>query len=124
MDLPDIICDYISAYNQFDVAGMLACLTDDVEFQNITNRKIDTHTTSKEDFKKLAEMGVAAFDSRKQTVLHSISVGSATLVEIDYQAVVKADLPNGWTAGQKLQFSGASAFEITEGKISKIVDES
>ena len=95
MELPKIICAYISAYNQFDVAGMLACLTDDIEFQNISNGIIDTHTTSKEDFKNLADMGAAAFDSRQQTILHSISVGSTTLAEIDYQAVVKADLPNG-----------------------------
>ena len=124
METPDIICDYISAYNQLDVAGMLACLTDDIEFQNVSNGIIDTHTTSKEEFKKLADMGATAFDRRKQTILHSISVSNLTLLEIDYQAVVRADLPNGWKAGQDLQFLGASAFEITEGKISKIIDQS
>jgi hypothetical protein len=124
LGLPDIISNYISAYNQLDVSAMLACLTDDVEFQNISDGTIDTHTSSKDEFKKLANMGVAAFESREQTVLHTISVSHITLVEINYQAVVKMDLPNGWKAGQELQFSGASAFEITDGKISKIIDQS
>lgn len=46
------------------------------------------------------------------------------MVEIDYTAVVATDLPNGWTAGQKLAFSGASAFQVKNGKIVSIVDES
>jgi len=124
MKLPDIIQRYITAYNDLNVAGMLSCLSDDVEFQNISNGEINTHTTTKEAFKNLADMGVTAFKSRKQMVVYSISVGTTTLVQIDYQAVVAADLPNGWKKGQELQFSGASAFEITDEKISRIIDQS
>ena len=122
--LPEVISRYIAAYNNLHVQGMLDCLTDDVEFQNISSGKMDTHTTSKEDFENLANMGVTAFSSRNQSILNSISVSNTTLVQIDYHAVVAADLPNGWKAGQELKFTGASAFEITDGKISKVVDQS
>ena len=122
--LPEVISRYITAYNNLDVKEMLDCLTDDVEFQNISSGKMDTHTTSKEDFENLAKMGVTAFSSRKQSILNSISVSNITLVPVDYQAVVAAELPNGWKAGQELKFAGASAFEITDGKISKVIDQS
>ena len=46
------------------------------------------------------------------------------MVEIDYAATVAADLPNGWKAGQELAFRGASYFELSDGLISRIIDES
>ena len=48
--LPDVIRNYISAYNNFDIADMLACLSDDIEFKNITNGEVNTHTHSKAEF--------------------------------------------------------------------------
>ena len=69
--LPEVISRYITAYNNLDVKEMLDCLTDDVEFQNISSGKMDTHTTSKEDFENLANMGVTAFSSRNQSILNS-----------------------------------------------------
>ena len=123
-ELPKIITKYISAYNALDVGGMLECLADDVEFQNISNRHINTHTHSKEEFEALANMGVTAFKSRKQSVIRFMTVSNITLVEISYEAIVASNLPNGWTAGQHLSFTGASAFELRDDKIAKIIDES
>ena len=48
--LPDVIRNYISAYNSFDIAGMLACLSDDIEFKNIANGEVSAHTKSKAEF--------------------------------------------------------------------------
>lgn len=123
-ELPNIIARYISAYNDMDVSGMLDCLAEGVEFKNISGGQVDTHITSKKEFESLASMGISAFESRHQSVVQSISVSNLTLVKIDYKATVANDLPNGWKAGQALNFSGASAFEITGDKISKIIDES
>ena len=55
--LPDVIRNYISAYNSFDIAGMLACLSDDIEFKNIANGEVSVHTKSKAEFEVLANMG-------------------------------------------------------------------
>ena len=123
-ELPEIISQYISAYNNLNVAAMLDCLTNDIEFRNISNGEVNTHTNSKKEFETLANMGVVAFKSRKQTVTQFISVSNITLVEISYEAVVAADLPNGWKAGQELSFNGASAFELRDNKIMKITDQS
>ena len=122
--LPDVIRNYISAYNNFDIADMLACLSDDIEFKNITNGEVNTHTHSKAEFETLANLGVSAFKSRTQTVTRSMTVSDITLIEIDYEAVVATDLPNGWKAGQELSFSGASAFELRGDKIIRIIDQS
>jgi len=122
--LSETINRYISAYNDLNVAEMLNCLTDDVEFQNISDGEVNTHTNSKIEFETLANMGVSAFKSRKQTVTQFMTVSNITLVEISYEAVVAADLPNGWKAGQELSFTGASAFELRDNKIMKIIDQS
>ena len=122
--LPKPIGDYLEAYNRKDVAGMLACLSDEVVFQNISNGLVDSTTNGKKAFAELATAGVQAFESREQTAAHSITVADVTLLEIDYVAVVAQDIPNRWRAGQKLQFSGASMFRVSNNLIASITDES
>lgn len=122
--LPDLIEAYISAYNHKDVEGMLACLADNVFFQNISGGEVTAEASDKQSFADMAKFGASAFETRRQEVTNSITVAGTTLVEIDYSAVVSTDLPNGWKAGQKLAFSGSSAFHVEGGKIVSIVDES
>jgi len=122
--LPNPIGDYLEAYNRKDVVGMLACLSDEVVFQNLSNGLVDSTADGKTAFAKLATAGVQAFESRQQTVMHAITVADVTLLEINYVAVVAQDLPNGWRAGQKLRFSGASMFRVSNNLISSITDES
>lgn len=122
--LPKPIESYIAAYNAIDVDALLACLTDDVHFQNIAEGAVNAETRDREEFAALAHAGAAAFAARRQTVTQSITVAGRTMVEIDYAATVAADLPNGWKAGQELAFRGASYFELSDGLISRIIDES
>ncbi len=107
-----------------NVAGILACLSDTVEFQNISNGEVNASASSKAEFKELAEIGAKAFKSRRQTVIEHLSAGPLTLIRISYEAVVAADLPNGWKAGDMLSFTGSSAFETADGYITRIIDES
>jgi len=122
--LPDVVAAYIDAYNARDVAGMLACLADDVAFRNISGGVETARADGKTAFAEMARFGAAAFSVRRQTVRAAITVADTTLVEIDYAATVAADLPNGWTAGQRLEVAGASLFRIRDGLIFAIVDES
>lgn len=124
MKLPAVVERYIAAYNAMDVEAMLACLTSDVHFQNISAGETNAETHGKAQFEELARLGAAAFSSRRQTVVRCINVAGRTMAEVDFEAVVAADLPNGWKAGQKLAFSGVSYFEIRDGAIARIVDES
>jgi len=77
---------------------------------------------SKDEFESMAKMGAAAFEKREQKPIHSITVGNTTHIAIEYMATVAKDLPNGWKAGQKLSFKGASSFRIKENKIVKLID--
>lgn len=122
--LPEVIAAYVAAYNAKDVDSMLACLTQDVRFQNLSGGEVTAETSGKDAFAELARFGASAFGTRRQTVTNAITVADRTLAEIAYSAVVAIDLPNGWKAGQKLDFSGASAFRIVDGKIAEIVDQS
>ncbi|MGQ2902032.1 nuclear transport factor 2 family protein [Neoaquamicrobium sediminum] len=123
-ELPTPIESYIAAYNAIDVDAMLVCLADDVHFQNVAEGAVNAETRDKKEFAALARAGAAAFSARRQTVTQSITVADRTMVKIDYAATVAADLPNGWKAGQELAFRGASYFELSDGLISRIIDES
>lgn len=123
-DLPAPIRAYIDAYNRKDVAGMLACLSDDVVFRNLSGGEVTAETAGKAAFADLAAFGATAFSERCQTVVHAITVADRTLVEIAYAATVAQDLPNGWKAGQALDFAGTSAFRVENGLIAEIVDQS
>ncbi|WP_170415469.1 nuclear transport factor 2 family protein [Ruegeria atlantica] len=122
--LPGIIQNYINAYNQMDVAAMVACLSDDVTFCDVSGGEVTSETSGKQAFAELASLGVQAFASRHQKVVNVISVADITLIEVDYSAVVAVDLPNGWKAGQQLEFRGGSAFRVAGGLIFSIVDQS
>jgi len=124
MTLPDVVSRYIDAYNAKDVPGMIACLTRDVRFRNVSGGKIDVETHDRAAFAELAGIGAAALAERQQTVTNAITVFDTTLVEIDYRATVATDLPNGWTAGQVLAFRGASSFVLRGDLIASIVDVS
>lgn len=122
--LPDVIQAYITAYNDKDVEGMLACLSDSVSFRNISGGQVTAEASDKQGLAEMARFGASAFETRRQIVTNAITVADTTLVEIAYSAVVAKDLPNGWKAGQELAFSGASSFRIVDGEIVSIVDES
>ena len=124
MNLPSEIRHYIEAYNAMDVAGMLDCLSEDVVFRNYSGDTLTAQAGNKSEFAELAEFGVKAFRSRIQAVTHVVSVADITAVEISYDAVVAMDLPNGWKAGQKVRFTGASLFQVSGGRITAITDQS
>lgn len=122
--LPQTIERYIAAYNARDVEGMLACLTQDVRFLNVSGGAVSAQTETHAAFADLARFGVEAFSQRQQTVTEAITVHTVTACRIDYTATVAMDLPNGWTAGQRLSFQGASAFTLRNGLICSLIDES
>ncbi|WP_297337561.1 nuclear transport factor 2 family protein [Algoriphagus sp.] len=120
----EMIQNYITAYNAFDVASMTENLSENVIFQNLSDGKITLQTEGIDEFKKQAELAVNFFESREQKIT-SISTGDSTLtITVDYQAVVKTDLPNGLKKGDTLNLKGKSTFVFEGETIVKIVDES
>ncbi|MEO0382970.1 MAG: hypothetical protein AAF234_05390 [Pseudomonadota bacterium] len=70
------------------------------------------------------EAHISASKERKQTVKTAFMFGDTTVLTIQFDAVVAIDLPKGWKAGQTLDFRGASAFQLRDGKIMRITDQS
>jgi hypothetical protein len=122
--LPYPVEAYINAYNAMDVEGMLAYLADDVVFKNYAGDKLTAEAGNKDEFEALARVSVGAFKERKQTIKKIFSMGDTTVLTIQYDGVVAADMPNGWKAGQTLDFRGASEFQLRDNKIVRITDQS
>lgn len=119
-----IINNYIQAYNAFDVASMTKNLADGVVFQNWSDGKITLETRGIAEFKDQAELAVNFFESREQKITSRSSTDSTITLTVDYQAIVKTDLPNGLKKGDTLNLKGKSTFIFEGDKIVKIIDES
>ncbi|RED75305.1 nuclear transport factor 2 family protein [Cohnella phaseoli] len=120
----EIIDSYIEAYNSFDIEGMLALLHEEVLFRNYSNGEVSTETKGIHEFKELAENSAQIFSSRCQTITSYSQIDGKVEIQIDYEAVLAADLPNGLKQGDRIQLKGKSIFEIREGKITLIEDYS
>lgn len=118
----NLIEQYIEAYNNFDVEGMLAGLHNDVVFKNIANGEINLQTDGIEAFRNQAEQAKAFFSERTQTITSIRFDESETEVEIDYIAILAMDLPNGMKTGDRLELKGKSIFRFLDGKIIEIQD--
>lgn len=120
----DIIENYIMAYNSFDIESMVKFLHNEIMFRNITNGEMNTETRGIQEFKELAEKSSKIFSSRRQTVIDYNAIEDKAEVQIEYEAILAVDLPNGLKCGDKIQLKGKSIFGLNEGKISLIEDYS
>jgi ketosteroid isomerase-like protein len=122
--LKKLIEKYITAYNNFDIDGMMNCFTDDCTFTAIAGgRQIKLCKNAKE-FRQTAEQTAGYFKQRQQIPSNFIIDGTKAAVEIHYSATIKIDLPNGLKAGQELALIGISVFMFKKDKILKLTDYS
>ena len=119
-----LIDRYVTAYNQFDVEGMLALMHPDVEFRNVAAGEVTVSSHGREEFRALAERAVTLFASRRQTVREYGDDGVRAWITVDYEGVLAADLGPELQAGTTLRLSGRSTFELRDGLIVQLVDES
>ncbi|MEO1808499.1 MAG: nuclear transport factor 2 family protein [Bacteroidota bacterium] len=117
--------DYIEAYNHMNVAGMMAPLSEDITFLNISDGQVSMEIQGKEALQAQAKDTLALFTERQQSIRAlQFEETDLLVVQIDYIATVAQDLPNGLKVGDKLKLEGLSRFSFQEGKISKIEDVS
>ncbi|CAK6478301.1 nuclear transport factor 2 family protein [Peribacillus castrilensis] len=119
-----IIENYIMAYNSFDIESMVKLLHKEIMFRNFTNGDMNTETRGIQEFKELAEKSSKIFSRRRQTVIDYNAIEDKAEVQIEYEAILAVDLPNGLNSGDKIQLKGKSIFGLNEGKISLIEDYS
>lgn len=113
---------FIKFYNSFQIDEMGELLTDDCLFQNISNSSGSIECRGKEEFLKLATQSALLFKERKQTITNWVIGKNKIAVELDYDATLAHDLPNGLKKGERLQLKGVSIYEFESGKIKRLVD--
>ena len=103
---------------------MLTFFDEACVFENISGGKVTACTKGKADLEALARRSAEAFASREQKVI-SLTEGKGRIVaEIDYQAVLQADLTPEFKAGSRLDLRGVSVCEFLGDKIVRLSDYS
>ncbi|MFD0795362.1 nuclear transport factor 2 family protein [Mucilaginibacter litoreus] len=118
----EIIKNYIAAYNRFDVNAMVADMSSNIRFENISGGVVNLAVEGIEAFKEQAESAKSYFSSRHQAIQNIQHNGDETVVDISYQAVLAIDLPNGLTKGRELNLTGKSVFKFRHNKIVALTD--
>lgn len=114
--------NYIEGYNQFDIDKMVADFDQNIVFKNIQNGETNMVLTGLSEFRQQAEQAKAYFAKRTQTIKSFFHYERTTEVEIDYNAVLEMDFPNGLKRGQELNLTGRSIFEFNGDKIIQLAD--
>ncbi|MCC3156635.1 GNAT family N-acetyltransferase [Hymenobacter sp. 15J16-1T3B] len=121
-DPQQLVQEYIDAYNRFDVAGMLRPLHPDVVFRNVAGGEVTLTTNGQNAFRQQAEQATQYFTQREQRVTDWRVAAGRVEINIDYNAVLAVELPNGLKPGDALQLQGRSVFGIFDGLIRSIDD--
>ena len=119
-----LINRYLQAYNAFDIEGMIKTVSDNIEFENISQGEVNAYSKGVHEFRDLAEQGQFLFTSREQCITAVEELGDKIITQILYRGVLATDLPNGLKEGETLTLEGQSIFSFQEGKISRIQDVS
>lgn len=120
--LLQIIQNYVSAYNSFDVEGMIKDLHEDVIFKNILYGEVNLTTNGKTTFENQAYQAKQFFKTRQQTIIKTIIDDEFIEIDIDYQGVIAVNLPNGLKENDKIELRGKSIFKFIDDKIIEITD--
>lgn len=118
----EIISNYINAYNNFDVPGMLEYLHEDIEFKNRSNGEVNMTLNGVEAFGLQAEQATHLFSQRHQEIISIVHDADQVDVAISYKGTLAIDLPNGMKKGEELSMKGKSVFRFLEGKIISLTD--
>jgi steroid delta-isomerase-like uncharacterized protein len=124
MSTKDLLSRYIKAYNAKDVSAMLTLFAEACVFENISAGKVTVRTEGKVELEALARRSVELFASREQRVLSLTEHQGRAVAEIDYHAILRADLSPDLKAGSELKLRGVSVFEFADGKITRLSDYS
>lgn len=117
-----LIEHYLNAYNTFDIEGMLATLHPEIEFQNISNNKVNATAKGKEAFRVLAEQAKSVFTTRQQKIRELKFVDDEVHIQVLFKGVAAKSLPNGLKKGLALEVQGRSEFQFKDNLIARITD--
>lgn len=124
LDKENLINRYLTAYNTFDVEGMIALLSANIHFENYPSGQLTNSTNGIDEFRELAEQSKSLFSEREQRIIKLTFGQDSAVADIVYRGKLAVDIPNGPSAGTILDLKGQSEFYFVNGRISKIVDRS
>jgi hypothetical protein len=124
MSATNLFLGYIKAYNDKDVSAMLTFFDEACVFENISGGKVTVRTEGKAELEALARRSAEAFAWREQKVIALTEGQGRIAAEIDYHAVLQADLSPELKAGSRLDLRGISVCEFSGGKIVRLSDYS
>lgn len=119
---PEIVRNFIHAYNNFDLQGMVKHLHQDVKFENIVDGKVDVETRGIESFTDQAAYAIDYFMEREMGIVEIQVAEDSVVVDIEYTGILSKDIPGGPRAGDTLRLKGKSVYKFSEGKIIHIQD--
>ena len=119
-----IISRYIKCYNERDIEGLLACVTEDVIFESISNSGQNMRLEGRDAMEEVARLSTNAFSYRRQKIINFVDGGDKVSAEVQFEGKAAVDLPDGTKAGEMLTFVGASFFELNGGLLCRIADYS
>ncbi|MDQ0496793.1 nuclear transport factor 2 family protein [Paenibacillus brasilensis] len=123
-NLKDLIEKYLSAYNTFNIDGMIGVLNENIHFRNISKGEVNSETKGIQEFRTLAEQSIQVFSQRRQVIKNITFTGDKAEVDIEYEGILSSDLPNGMKAGETLKLQGKSIFQMKDKKLILIEDQS
>ncbi|MBW3616509.1 MAG: nuclear transport factor 2 family protein [Proteobacteria bacterium] len=104
------------------MTGMVACLDEEVTFENVSNASGVMQLSGRPAFAEQARKAAALFSKRQQSVLNSVTGPEMAALDVAYVARLAADLPGLGKAGDEVRLRGASFFTLRDGRIVRIVD--
>lgn len=122
--IEDLILKYITCYNDRDIDGMIAFVTEDVVFENISNSGQSMRLEGKAAMRQVAELSGNAFSYRRQRLVNIVATDTKAAAEVEFEGKAAVDLPTGVTAGETVKIRGASFFELRGGLLCRVADYS
>lgn len=110
----EIVRNYIQAYNNFDVEGMVQHFSEDVVFENIQNGVTTDSLEGIEAFKEQAESAKSFFEDREQVISELHESSNLIEVRIQYTASLAMDISDTMKQGDKIELAGKSYFYFND----------
>jgi hypothetical protein len=117
-----IIHNYIDGYNEFSIEKMIVDFDNNIMFENVESGKVTLLLEGLKAFQEQSELAKSYFTTRRQTIRSFKHNENETEIEVDYNAVLAIDFPNGLKSGQELNLTGRSIFEFDGNKVIKLTD--
>lgn len=119
----ELVREFISAYNKFDIDSMVELLHPDIIFTNISDGEVNVQTSGKHEFEVLARQSANLFTKREQTITSLSEKDHVIVLNIQYSAVLAVDMGE-FKTGDSLNLSGISEYTFKDGLIYSIIDQS